>query len=128
MDQVDVAAPLEEPLGQIEDVAPDATPAGLGDHQHLDRPTAPGRCDLKARVRPREDGRLGAGPVGRAVGGEAGNQRKTVAHRYPPGWNENGFKAATPHSPAPGRRWGGPARSTVLRPRTRSRRRSHNAG
>ena len=83
MDQVDVAAPLEEPLGQVEDVAPHATSAGLGDHQHLDRPTAPGAAAPgHASVHGRTVG-AGAGPVGRAAGGEAGNQRKTVAHRSP---------------------------------------------
>ena len=44
--------------------------------------------------------------VGSAPGPSAGRSgvkpgtRKTVAHRYPPGWNENGFRAATPRRPA----------------------------
>ena len=93
MDQVDVAAPLEEPFGQVEDVAPRATPAGLGDHQHLDRPTAPGRCDPgHASVHGRTVG-SGPGPSAGRSGVKPGTRERRLPTGFPPGWNENGFRA-----------------------------------
>ena len=104
MDQVDVAAPLEEPLGQIEDVAPAPPPqASVIINTLIARPLPGAATSGHASVHGRTVG-SGPGPSAGRPGCEAGNQRKTVAHRYPPGWNENGFRAATPHSPAPGRR------------------------